>query len=170
MQLNQSIKSWDVLVFLCLLFSSQPVTECWFLWRWGRRWGSWASLVEGRMLGADYQEGGRKWSSQWKVERRRMGRGRCEGNGIPVTESQLPVNLVPAPRQRLQSTSNTTHQVGWNDISSLCKYHFFLHKPTNWQLNYINICICILVPRRGVEGSLGGQLVVDGRVSKVGNF
>ena len=56
---------------------------------------------------------------------------RCEGNGIPVTESQLPVNLVPAPRQRLQSTSNTTHQVGWNDISSFCKYHFFLHKPTN---------------------------------------
>jgi len=35
---------------------------------------------------------------------------RCEGNGIPVTESQLPVNLVPPPRQRLQSTSNTTHQ------------------------------------------------------------
>ena len=83
MQLNQSIKSWDVLVFLCLLFSSQPVTECWFLWRWGRRWGSWASLVEGRMLGADYQEGGRKWSSQWKVERRRMG-----GRDVREMESQ----------------------------------------------------------------------------------
>ena len=55
------------------------------------------------------------------------GMERCEGracgeeNRNPVTESQLPVNLVPAPRQRLQSTSNATQQVGWNDISSLCK-------------------------------------------------
>jgi len=42
----------------------------------------------------------------------------------PVIESQLPVNLVPAPRQRLQSTSNTTQQVrvgGHHGRSASCR-------------------------------------------------
>ena len=73
--------------------------------------------------GSRLSGGGKKVELTVKSGEEEDGGERCEGNGIPVTESQLPVNLVPAPRQRLQSTSNTTHQV--------CKYHFFLHKPTN---------------------------------------
>ena len=47
---------------------------------------------------------------------RKAGSGEEEKtNHQPVIESHLPVSLVSAPRQRLQSTSNTTQQVDWNE-------------------------------------------------------
>ena len=71
-----------------------------------------ASRLSGSMVGKKAELTLKSGEEDGGMERCE-GRGGGEESGNPATESQLPANLVPAPRQHLQSTSNTTQQVGF---------------------------------------------------------